>query len=287
MSASKRKTERGDSRGGKFLLLPHCLLASEAFRTASPRAIKVLLALCMKHDGFNNGKIGVSFRELATLIDSGNNVANSNALCELMERGIVALARSYPKGQRLANEYRLTFVPMGETPATNEYLSWKVGDAGTLRKAPGGNFRASITETRTALRVSMAETGEETSRFDGRNASDAKPPILKVSPVSVADAHIVQPSDGLSASALKSPSNARAPLSAAPEPEGLRERVLAVLDNSVRGSQGQLAAMAAVRPAALSKFLSGAGTLNDHARIRLTCALPKLCREPMADAAHG
>src|SRR3954469_2524302 len=121
---SKRKAERGDARGGGFLLLPHCVLASEAFRTASPRAIKVLLALCAKHNGFNNGSISLGFRELATLVDSRNNAANSKALCQLMERGLVAIERTYPKGQRLANEYRLTFVAAGDAPATNDYLSW-------------------------------------------------------------------------------------------------------------------------------------------------------------------
>jgi hypothetical protein len=44
----------------------------------------------------------------------------------------------------------------------------------------------------------------------------------------------------------------------------------------VRGSQGQLAALASIRPAALSKFLRNSGPLNDQARIRLTMALPKV-----------
>jgi hypothetical protein len=55
----------------------------------------------------------------------------------------------------------------------------------------------------------------------------------------------------------------------------LRERVLSVLRSAARGSQGQLAALAAIRPAALSKFLNNSGSLNDQARIRLTLALPR------------
>jgi hypothetical protein len=270
---SKRKTERGDARGGGYLLLPHCLLNSEAFRTASPRALKMLLALCSKHNGFNNGAIGVGFRELADLVNSQNHGANGKALCQLMERGLVALERSYPKGQRLANEYRLTFVATGETPATNDYLHWKAGDAGTRNK---GNFRAAETSTRSAVRVAITATGEETSRCENRNACDAKPPILGSLPVAVASTHIVQPLGGLSASPLKSPPNTGGPLSAAPDAEGLRERVLSVLDRAARGSQGQLAALAQIRPAALSKFLHSSGSLNDASRIRLTMALPKI-----------
>ena len=37
-----------------------------------------------------------------------------------------------------------------------------------------------------------------------------------------------------------------------------------------------MAALAAIRPAALSKYLHERGSLNDGARLRLTLALPKL-----------
>jgi len=282
--AGKRKTEKGDARGGAFFLLPQCLLTSEAFRTASPRAIKVLFAFCARHNGFNNGAIGVGFRELAALVNSGNNVANSRALCELMERGLVALERSYPKGQRLANEYRLTFVATGEVPATNDYLNWKAGDAGT--RALGRNFRASIIETRTASRVSVASTGEETSRFDSLNGVDANPPFSGKSPVSVSSTHILNHLSHRFSSPSKSPFDCGGPLSAAPDPDELRERVLAILDQATRGSQGQLAALAAIRPAALSKFLHTGGSLNDRARIRLTLALPKIGAVPSLTAAR-
>jgi hypothetical protein len=281
VSSGKRKAERGDARGGGFLLLPHCLLTHDAFRTASPRAVKLLLAICTKHDGFNNGSIGLGFRELAELMDSKNHDGNGRALCELIERGIVDLARTYPKGQRLANEYRLTFVSTGDVPATNDYLSWKVGDAGTRKKAPGGNFRASETSTRSAVRVSKTSTGEETSRFENLNGGDANPPFFADQPVSETSTHIVQPYEGLSTSPSKSPPDSGGSLSAAPDAERLRERVLAVLDAADRGSQAQLAALAKIKPAALSKFLSGVGTLNDHARIRVTMALPKI-RTPIA-----
>jgi hypothetical protein len=275
LSGGKRKTERGDARGGGFFLLPHCLLASEAFRTASPRAVKVLLALCAKHNGFNNGMIGMGFRELAEAMDSQNHGANGKALCQLMERGLVALERSYPKGQRLANEYRLTFVAMADAPATNDYLNWKPGDAGTRKKARG-NFRAAETSTRSAVRVAIASTGEEISRCENLNGGHENPPFFGSSPVAIASTHIVQPYEGLSASPSKSPQHTGGPLSAAPDPERLRERVLSTLDSAARGSQGQLAALASIRPAALSKFLSGGGSLNDQARIRLTLALPKI-----------
>ena len=276
MIGGKRKTEKADARGGGFFLLPHCLLTSEAFLTASPRAIKLLLVFCAKHNGFNNGSIAAGFRELAELTDNQNHSANGMALRQLMERGLLELERSYPKGQRLANEYRLTFVPTGDVPATNDYLAWKTGDAGTRRKAPGGKFRASKTSTRSAVRVSKTSTGEETSRCENLNGARANQPFLCKSPVSITSTHIGKPSGGLSQSPRITPRNADDALSAAPDPASLRERVQAVLDAGARGSQGQLAAIAAIRPAALSKFLHGSGLLNDQSRIRLTLALPKI-----------
>jgi hypothetical protein len=285
VSGGKRKTEKGDARGGGFFLLPHCLLTSEAFQTASPRAVKVLLTLCAKHNGFNNGAIGIGFRELAEAMDSHNHGANGKALCQLMERGIVTLERSYPKGQRLANEYRLTFVSTANAPATNDYLSWRRGDAGTRKKAPGGNFRAAETSTRSAVRVATASTGEETSRCENLNGGDENPPFLGSSPVAIASTHIVQPSGAIPESPRRSPQNTSGPLSAAPDAEGLRERVLSILNTAARGSQGQLAAFASIRPAALSKFLNDCGSLNDQARIRLTMALPKIARHALVAAA--
>jgi hypothetical protein len=274
-----RKTEKADARGGGFFLLPHCVLGSEAFRTASPRAVKLLIVLCAKHNGFNNGAIGLGFRELAELMDSRNNAANSRALCQLIERGFVALEVDHPRGKRLAREYRLTFVPTADGAATNDYLAWREGDAGTCRKRSQGNFRVEPTETRSAPRVEDTETGEETSRFDNSNGVHAKLPFLGPSRVSVTSTHIGNHLGGSSSSPVqssKSPCSVNGPLSAAPDPEELRGRVLAVLGETQRGTQGQLAAIAAIRPAALSKYLSGDGSLNDAARIRLTMALPKV-----------
>ena len=274
--SGKRKTERGDARGGEFFLLPHCVLNSEAFRTASPRAIKVLLAVCAKHNGFNNGRIGIGFRELAEWCDCQNHTANNQALGELCNRGLLSVEVEHPRAQRLSTEYRLTFVSTGDAPATNDYLHWKRGDAGTIQKRSVGNFGVATTATGKPASVATIATGEETSRCDYRNGVHAKPPFLVVDPVAITATHIVQPFGGQSASPRESTQNTDGHLSAAPDPEELRDRVTAAIEAAGRGSQGQLAALAQIRPAALSKFLGDTGSLNDAARIRLTMALPRI-----------
>jgi hypothetical protein len=276
LSRDRSKTEKGDSRGGGFLLLPHCLLNSEAFRTASPRAIKVLFALCSKHTGFNNGRIAAGFRDLAEWMDCQNHAANSMAIGELVGRGIVAVECEHPKARRLSTEYRLTFIRTEDARATNDYLHWKRGDAGTVRKRQFGNPRVAAVATDTANPVATNDTAGETSRCDHGNSDDVKPPVFGPLPVAIVSTHIFQPSDARSASPNKSSQVHGGHLSAAPDEEELRERVLFALGNAARGSQGQLAALAAIRPAALSKFLHNGGSLNDGSRLRLTLALPKI-----------
>lgn len=278
MGAGKRKSENADARGGRFFLLPQCVLNSLAFRTADPRAIMAMMALCAKHSGFNNGRIALSARDLADWMDCQNHAANSRAICQVIERGLVALERHYPKGQRLAREYRLTFVPAGDQKATNEYLHWQPGDAGTRRKRTLGNNRVEVAATRSAIRVEVVATGGETSRCEDHNGVDGKPPFLGSSPVAVSATHIPNHSGAAPLSSKVSGLKGSVPSTVAPDPKELRARVLAVLREAQRGSQGQLAAMAAIRPPALSKFLHDEGPLNDQARIRLTMALPKVVR---------
>jgi hypothetical protein len=237
------------------------------------------MALCSKHDGFNNGRICVGFRDLAEWLDCQNHTANSAAIGELVGRGIVVVECEHPKAQRLSTEYRLTFMPTDCGPATNDYRHWKIGDAGTVRKrrvGNFGNFGVATIATETTVPVATIATGEETSRCDYRNRGHGKRPFFDRAPVAITTTHISEPFEGLPASRINTPRNSGGPLSAAPDAEGLRERVQSVLDASARGSQGQLAALAAIRPAALSKFLNSSGTLNDQARIRLTMALPKI-----------
>lgn len=273
MSGGKRRAQKGDARGGRFFLLPHCVLNSEAFRTASPRAIKVLMALCAKHDGFNNGRICLGFRELAQWTECQNHAAHNEALGELVARGLAAVECEHPKAKRLSTEYRLTFLPTEDRAATNEYLTWKRGDAGTKRKRNKGNFVVAVTATGLAETVATTATGEETSRCEDHNGGHVKLPFSSSPPVAITATHIGNHTGGSSGSRSASLPNTR---SIAPDPNDLRQRIQAVLADAERGSQGQLAAMAAIRPAALSKFLSNSGSLSDQARIRLTCALPKV-----------
>ena len=280
MKRAQRKAEKPDARGGTYLLLPHCLLTSAAFRTASPRAVKVLLAICLKHNGFNNGRIAMSARDLAVAVDCQNHAANGEALAECILRGFLALESDFPKGKRLAREYRITFVPTERASATHDYLSWEVGDAGTRAKVspPRGNKRVVATATVEPVSVvATATVAKQTvvATSTAETLNGENPPILESASVVATATHIVSQSRPSSAIQSKFRPDSGGPLSSAPEAEELRARTKALLSNVGRGWQNKLAAQADIPAGTLSKFLNRGAPLDDRARIRLTCAMPR------------
>src|SRR5688572_10341686 len=91
-----------DGKGGRFVLIPHAVLESPAYRMASLRAKVVLLMLCKRFNGFNNGKIVLSLREITHELGNQNFNAASAALGELVAHGLIELASEYSRGSRLA-----------------------------------------------------------------------------------------------------------------------------------------------------------------------------------------
>jgi hypothetical protein len=194
---------RADGRGGGFVLLPYSLLNSAAYRTASARAKAVLVVIASRFKGYNNGRLCLSSAELADALSCWNYAANAKAIGELIARGIVVLEKSYRRGVRLSPEYRLTFVSSGPEanvkPATNDYLRWKEGDAGTVSKrvvgkktvaAIANETRVSSVTTANERKPTVATAEHETSRIDG------KPPFSKGSSFAVIAEHIVSHGKG-------------------------------------------------------------------------------------------
>jgi hypothetical protein len=292
---SKARPESADARGGAFILLPHCLIKSPAYIAASHRAKAALTCLCGRHTGFNNGRIVLSAGDLAVGLDSQNHAANAAAMRELQERGIIALEKSYPRGSRMAREYRLTFVSVLRSgqiiPATNEYLSWTVGDAGTVRKRarPGKTSVAATAKESPPSSViaandrkpSVATTAME------ETGNDANPPFPADPSVAVITRHISNHASDPSAlnEIVGEKAGGVGGASCAPDDDTMRARVLAFLEGRENtGAQGRLADAAGVSAGQFSKFKKG-GKLNDAARVRLACALPRLALKE--DREHG
>lgn len=238
-----------DNRGGGYTLLPHAVL-DELLSTVGPRAVTIALAIVRRFNGFNNGRIGLSMRELAEAIGSANHNANMAALHELERAGFIVVASRFPKGQRRANEYRLTFGtygPNGEHPATNEYLETeKFSVAATATRKP---FRVATTATRRKHRVAATATGvTETCGF---------PDPL---PVEAIATHIVNHAGGLSRSNGNDRSDASkssGAISSGMTGDELRGFAMSFLAKAEPGTQSRLAHEVGVPGGTLSKFLGG------------------------------
>lgn len=112
-----------DGRGGSYFLVPHETL-DRLLCSTSLRAAAAWFAIGRNFNGFNNGKIGLSMRDLADAIGSHDNPANADAIAELEAAGFIRVRR-FPKGARKANEYELTHISTGkngEIPATHDYI---------------------------------------------------------------------------------------------------------------------------------------------------------------------
>ena len=258
-----------------------CLVTSEAFRTASPRSIKALLVLGQHHSGFNNGKIGLGFRELAEGMDSQYHAGNIAAVGELIARGIVALSAEYPKGQRLAREYRLTFIPTATGPATHDYINWTVGDAGTRYKSTfvkAGTRKNGLADTATETPQTAAVTATELEKAvalitTGKKDTHGNPPFLADVPVEVSATHIVNQFAPLSGVPKNPPE-----IAAGPQADELRHRANELIERIGRGTQGKLAKEAGVSAASMSRFLNNASDLDNSTRVQLSLAIPKVER---------
>lgn len=271
---SKRNKSSGgihspDRKGGGYLLLPQVVVDSPAFRTASFRAQALLILLHRTFNGFNNGKLCLSRNQIAEGLNCQNHAANRKALGELVARGLVVQEKSYPLGSRLANEYRLTFIqhgPEGRVQnATNDYLHWAPGDAGTVSKRKPGNFRratiahespvsgAAIAHDRKLSGAAIAhedlETHENPSSFHGPSCA------------AIAQ-HIGYHPKGQMGGDKASPDML----------ETLRDRVKVALADRT-ATQKSLAEAAGILPGTLSKFLHHGRSLPRAQCIDLQLAL--------------
>lgn len=128
-SRSKPKAPcRADTRGGQWAGLPWVVIDSAAYQALSLYARAVLVEIVRRMDGFNNGKIAISQREIAARLGTSNFRAIGKAIAELMQHGFLEVSAEGEWAQRKAREYLLTFVSTQKghliIPATNDYLHW-------------------------------------------------------------------------------------------------------------------------------------------------------------------
>jgi hypothetical protein len=142
--------QRADLRGAGFIGLPVVVHKSEAYRSLSTFDRAVMTEILAAFNGYNNGRIAVSHRQIADALGNTNFRKISRSIATLIERGLLDISTEAVWKQRLAREYRLTFITSKAPPhteaASNEYLRWRKNDADDV-SAGTGRSAATVSAT--------------------------------------------------------------------------------------------------------------------------------------------
>jgi len=169
MSRKKRirSDHRADLRGGRFIGLPSVVKDSDAYGSLSLFERAVLIEILAAFNGYNNGRIVISQRQIADNLKNSNFRKIGKSIAVLCERGLLDVATDSVWKDRRAREYRLTFISSGVPPfvrpASNEYLSWK-NDADAVSTSGGRTADSASTVALIAADGSSAQNAT-----NGRN----------------------------------------------------------------------------------------------------------------------
>lgn len=122
--AKKRKNinSKGRSKydGEPFLILPHKIITSPQFRSLNGSDIKILMELCSRHYGTNNGRIAAGYEDLRKkLMMSKSTVQRS--LQNLQDTGFIILRKKGKFMGRIASEWEITFLKCDGLPPSNKW----------------------------------------------------------------------------------------------------------------------------------------------------------------------
>jgi hypothetical protein len=114
--------------------LPHVVADSAAYLSLTTFERAVLAEILRRFNGYNNGRIGISYEELGDRLRGPNTSRPNNgrigrAIGTLFQRGLIGEPTPGSWVERKAREYRLSWVSSGTPPhlrpATNDYLQWQ------------------------------------------------------------------------------------------------------------------------------------------------------------------
>lgn len=126
MTDAKRPKRRRHNAKGRtvseeqYIKLPYSMTRSSAWRGLSGTAIKVLIELKCRFNGYNNGDLSLSMDEAARLLGMSKSTAQ-RAFGELVDKGFLIVSR---KGQwygRLATTYIATDKSLRGQIPTNDW----------------------------------------------------------------------------------------------------------------------------------------------------------------------
>ncbi len=126
----KESDHRADTDGKGWVGIPQVVIDSVAYQNLSRWARVILVEITRRFNGFNNGSIGMSQRELGARLGSQNWKMIGRGIAELVDHGFLDVSAEGLLQEKRAREYRLTFVSTTDrygrsVAATNEYRHWR------------------------------------------------------------------------------------------------------------------------------------------------------------------
>lgn len=124
----KRKVlANGRNKFDRFVKLDFGLLKSDAYRSLSTGARALLVEFGRLYNGDNNGELFMSQRTAAEMVGVANHVTAAGYLRELQDRGFIRpkIKGSFDNKTRRATTWVLAHFPLGEQPATREFMRWR------------------------------------------------------------------------------------------------------------------------------------------------------------------
>lgn len=130
MAAGRKSNAKGRSTGSQpFVMLSHWAFDCAAYRTLKPGPRALLWEFIRKHNGVNNGRIGFSQRDMSAAIAVADRETVAGYVRQLENRGFIAAQKrggfSVKAADRRATEWALAMFPIGEEPATKDFLRWR------------------------------------------------------------------------------------------------------------------------------------------------------------------
>lgn len=129
---AKYGTHKGKKGKHTFVMITHTMFDSDAYRDLSTNARCTLHEILRRFNGYNNGNISISARELAQKLHIGKSTACKN-IDELIQKGFIIVTEEAGFNQKTGNRARrfaLTSHPIkknnGQTiSASNKWREYK------------------------------------------------------------------------------------------------------------------------------------------------------------------
>ncbi len=115
---AKNKSDRG-----RFIKLDLIVYESPAFQDLSDTARSLLLELCRRHNGSNNGQIGLSVREASKLLHRSDKTI-SLAFNDLMSHGLIRQTSKQDYLNGKAREWAITFYKRNGCAPRDDWNRW-------------------------------------------------------------------------------------------------------------------------------------------------------------------